>query len=436
MTANSSRRRRMPAPGAASTAAALPLRSRLGALRLTLAGGAMAVLCWTSGAPALWLVPAMPTAPAWSMLALLSSLPGRQLQPSQQSSPAQASLPMPSLPAWSTLAFLSSLPPQPAPRSQQSSSALPSLPSLPGPVQRIANAQRELHALSKALSLLHPHLPAWLERCLYNPRERTAAAIAGVERGDGKAAVAAADTAQRLAPGDPLTSFNAGSARLTAASAGSASGAGKSDAAGIDRQLAREAEPLLEQAVKAAGPDLAVPASYNLGNARLAAGDFAGAVEAYKQALRTAPGSADAKYNLELAWREQQRQQRAQRALGPRGGGGRPREGQSQETAGQGGSGAAGGSPQPSPRADQRGPSPQQGQRQGQSGQAQTAEGLRGQPSPLSGRRPLTGYQDQPEMSASEAAAVLEAVQNLERQQRRQAAARLARQRAANGEDW
>ena len=39
-------------------------------------------------------------------------------------------------------------------------------------------------------------------------------------------------------------------------------------------------------------------------------------------------------------------------------------------------------------------------------------------------------------MSASEAAAVLEAVQNLERQQRRQAAARLARQRAANGEDW
>jgi tetratricopeptide (TPR) repeat protein len=312
--------------------------------------------------------------------------------------------------------------------------ALPSLPSLPTPAQRIASAQREMRALSTAMSLLGPHLPAWLERWLYNPRERTAAAIASVERGDGKAAVAAADTAQRLAPGDPLTSYNAGSARLTAGNAG---GAGKAGSSGADRQLAREAEPLLEQAVKAAGPDLAVAASYNLGNARLAAGDFAGAVEAYKQTLRAAPGHASAKYNLELAWREQQRQQQdSRRALGPRGGGGRPREGERQQTAGQGGSGAAGANPRPSQQAEQRGPSVQQGQSQGRNGQAQAAEGTRGQPSPLLGRQPLSGYQDQPEMSAAEAAAVLEAVQNLERQQRRQAAARQARQHAANGEDW
>jgi tetratricopeptide (TPR) repeat protein len=307
------------------------------------------------------------------------------------------------------------------------------LPSLPTPAQRIASAQREMRALNQAMSLLGPHLPTWLERWLYNPRERTAAAIASVERGDGKGAAAAADIAQRLAPGDPLTSYNAGSARLTA---GSAAGAGNA-ASGANRQLAREAEPLLEQAVKAGDPDLAVPASYNLGNARLAAGDFAGAVEAYKQTLRAAPGNASAKYNLELAWREQQRQQQSsRRALGPRGGGGRPREGERRQTAGQGGSGAAGASPQPSRQAEQRGQSPQQGQSQGRSGQAQTAEGTRGQPSPLLGRQPLAGYQDQPEMSATEAAAVLEAVQNLERQQRRQAAARQARQRAANGEDW
>ncbi|MBV8201878.1 MAG: tetratricopeptide repeat protein [Acidobacteria bacterium] len=334
--------------------------------------------------------------------------------------------------------------------------AVPTLPPLPGPAQRIAAAQRDLGAMSKALSLLHPHLPAWLLRALYNPRERTAAAIAGLARGDGKAAMAAADTAGRLAPGDPLTAYNAGSARLAAggadggaggaggaggtggaAGSGNAGGAGKTAGPSIDRRLAREAEPLLEQAVQGAGPDLAVPASYNLGNARLAAGDFAGAVEAYKQALRAAPGNADAKYNLELAWREQQRQkQSARRALGPRGGGGRPREGQSRQTAGQGGSGAAGASPQPGQQAEQRGPSPQQGRSQGRDGQAQTALGLRGQPSPLYGRQPLAGYQDQPEMSASEAAAVLEAVQNLERQQRRLAAARQARQRANNGEDW
>src|SRR5262249_39991576 len=265
--------------------------------------------------------------------------------------------------------------------------------------------------------LLHPHLPAWAERWLYNPRERTAAAIESAARHDAKAAAAAADTALRLAPDSPLASYNAGSARL---------------GGGDGRAGAAAAEPLLEQR------DLAVAAGYNLGNARLAAGDLAGAVEAYKQALRAAPGNADAKFNLELALREEQRRRESgSKALGPRGGGARPREGQRRETAGQGGSGAAGAKPGPPGRPpEQRAPSPQEGQRAGQSGQAQSAQGLRGQPSPLSGRQPLAGYQDQPEMSASEAAAVLEAVENLERQQRRLAAARLARQRAAHGEDW
>ncbi len=276
-------------------------------------------------------------------------------------------------------------------------------------------------SLDSALSLLHPHLPAWAERWLYNPRERTAAAIDSLARHDGKAAVAAADTAHRLAAGDPLASYNAGSARLATG----------------ERPLAQAAEPLLEQAVRGAGADLAVAASYNLGNARLAAGDYAGAVEAYKQTLRAAPSHADAKFNLELALREQQRQPpNPPRGVGPRGGGGRPRAGERGQTAGEGGSGGAGANQQPGRQPDQHAPAPAQDRSQGQSGPAQTAQGLHGQPSPLAGRQPLAGYQDQPEMSASEAAAVLEAVQNLERQQRRQAAARLARQRAANGEDW
>jgi len=318
----------------------------------------------------------------------------------------------------------------------------PSAPSGPALVSQPA----------RLLSLLHPHLPAWVERWLYNPRERTAAAIAEAKRGNGKAAMAAADTALRIAPTEPLASYNAGSARLTQAGDSGAGGAGGASGTGgpavgsqpsrllsrlLAQQQARAAEPLLEQAVKAAGPDLAVPASYNLGNARFAAGDFAGAVEAYRQTLRAAPGNGDAKFNLELAWRELQRQRQSSRqAVGPRGGGGRPREGERRETAGQGGSGAAGANPQPGQPREQSASSPQQGQRQGRSGQAQIAAGWRGQPQPLSGRQPLPGYQDQPEMSASEASAVLEAVQNLERQQRRKAAERLARQRAANGEDW
>jgi hypothetical protein len=302
------------------------------------------------------------------------------------------------------------------------------LPSLPG--------------LSSPLSFLRPHLPAWVERWLYNPRERTSAAIQDIARGDGRAGVAAADSALRLAPDAPLARYNAGTARLAAGrrAAGAPAGAAGAGAAAKpvdDPGLAREAAPLLAEAVKTAGPELAGDASYNLGNARLAAGDFAGAAEAYKQALRVAPESGDAKFNLELALREEQRQpQNPRQALGPRGGGGRPRVGDQRQTAGQGGSGEQGATPQPGRQPEQRAPSPQQGQRQGQTGMAQPSQGQKGQPSPLSGRQPLAGYQDQPEMSANEAAAVLEAVENLERQHRRQLVAQQARRRAANGEDW
>jgi len=393
---------------------------------LALAGALFLALCWAGSALA---------------------RPASQLWPSALSAAFPPFLP--------SLSFLQAGPP---------SSSAPQVS--PAPQASSAPPPSTASPLSSALSLLHPHLPAWVERWLYNPRERTAAAIAGVERGDHRAAVAAADTALRLAPAQPLASYNAGTARLSPgtereasgpsgpggpggpAGPGGPGGPGGRGTAGAThlpafladaaaRLQARAAEPLLEQAVKAAGPDLAVAATYNLGNARLAAGDFAGAVEAYKQTLRTAPRNRDAKFNLELAWREQQRQrQSSQRGVGPRGGGGRPREGERRETAGQGGSGAAGANPRPGQPGDQRASSLQQGQNQGRSGQAQTAAGLRGQPSPLSGRQPLAGYQDQPEMSASEAAAVLEAVQNLERQQRRQAAMRQARHRAANGEDW
>ena len=91
-------------------------------------------------------------------------------------------------------------------------SALPSLPSL--------------SSLPWA-----PHLPAWAERWLYNPRERTESAIAAVGKKDTKAARSAADTALRLAPQDPLARYNDGTAHLLAG----------------DR---RGAVPLLERAAK------------------------------------------------------------------------------------------------------------------------------------------------------------------------------------------
>ncbi len=277
-------------------------------------------------------------------------------------------------------------------------------------------------ALKSLMWLAHPQLPAWAERWLYNPRERTAAAIDALRHGDGKAAVADADSAARLAPESNLTSYNAGSARLATG----------------DRKLAGEAAPLLEKAAKGAGRDLGRAASYNLGNARFATGEYAGAIEAYKQALRLAPADADAKFNLELAMQCQREQQNQRRAAGPRSGGGTPRAGDRQQTAGQGGPGNPGSNPQPGKPSTQPGNQQQAPQRQAQSGNAgaQGRPGPNGQPAPLNGQQPLPGYKDQPEMTANQAAAVLEAVQNLERQQRREAAAREARQRAAKGEDW
>ena len=180
---------------------------------------------------------------------------------------------------------------------------------------------------------LHP--PVWVERLLWNPRERTAAGSDAYQAGRFDDAVADLDRARRVAgePPPPAVDFNAATAHLAAGEAGAA-------------------VPLLEAAVERtadaaakAGGDrggLATAARYNLGNARLAAGDLPGAVEAYKSALRLAPDHADAKYNLELALRRLAERRRprlkppeespagtgaGERERSPQGGGSRPLRG-------------------------------------------------------------------------------------------------------------
>jgi Ca-activated chloride channel family protein len=246
------------------------------------------------------------------------------------------------------------------------------------------------------LSSLAPQLPAWAERWLYNPRERTARAIDAVREGQPKAAVGPADTALRLTAADPLSGYNAGTAHLAAG----------------DR---RGAVPLLEKAAQQAGRALAPAAYYNLGNARLAAGDAAGAVEAYTQALRRDPRHADAKFNLELALRQREKERLRAKA---------PREGQRGDREGDKGSGDQSGANEP---ADQRNQSKAHDPGQGEQ-EPPERTGADG--------RPLPRFRDQPEMNAQEAAALLQSVESLERQQRRQQAAQRARQRAAKGKDW
>lgn len=255
------------------------------------------------------------------------------------------------------------------------------------------------------------HPPQWVERMLYNARERDAVAIERYRQGDRKGAVKPADTALRLEPQDPLVGFNAGTAHL---GAGDAQGAVK----------------LLEKAAAQAPAELKSKAWYNLGNAKLAARDAAGAVEAFKQALRAAPADADAKFNLELALREREKERLRAKS---------PQEGSRGDRGGGQEDSQAEGNDQPG---EKQKPSPSQDPQAGANNKSQDAQspaqgqpGEQGQPSPQEGQRPFR-FQDQPEMTAAEAAALLQSVENLEREQRRAEAARRSRERAADGKDW
>lgn len=275
-------------------------------------------------------------------------------------------------------------------------------------MSRLLSALLLAGSLGMALPFPLPsfHLPAAVERWLWNPRERMNRAIADSRKGDKdsrKDAVSAADTALRLAPNDPLVQYDAGTLHLGA-------------------EERKSGAKLLEQAAKS--PAFAGAASYNLGNAHLDDEDFDNAIAAYQQALRAEPGNPDAKWNLELALRKRQDRQQMK---GPSGGKGA-----------QGG----GGAPSQSPGQDQKSqqpkgsPNPDPGKSPEQAGGQQGKSGSQGQPQPRPGDQPLPQFRNQPDMSAAEAAALLESVENLERQQRRAQAAQRAERRAVKGKDW
>ncbi|MDX1644107.1 MAG: tetratricopeptide repeat protein [Thermoanaerobaculia bacterium] len=239
-----------------------------------------------------------------------------------------------------------------------------------------------------------PSAAAWL----HNPRARTAAGLERLAEEETEAALDAFDEALALAPDDPRLQFNAGTASL----AGDGEGAVE----------------LLETAARAAPADLAADALYNLGTARLSGGDPAGAIEAFEQSLRLEPANPDAKHNLELARRllERQEKQEQQQEQGDEG------DGDSQQQREQDG------------QQDQQDQQHQQDQdREQPPGDSPPRSG--DQPPPDDSRQPLPDFEEQPEMTAEQAAAILEAVENLEREQRRQQA-REQRKRAKGDRDW
>lgn len=279
----------------------------------------------------------------------------------------------------------------------------------------------ELADLEQSLDL---HPPVEVERWLYNPRERTALGLErlhaeGVDPDEAAdRALAAFETAVRLAPENRRVLFNTGTARLLAdhGDAVAALEAAVAPLAGSAPHLATV--PVLPPLP----PEELGRAWYNLGAARLARDDAAGAVDAYEEALRIDPSDTDAKHNLEVALRRLEEERR--RLLPPRESPGGDRPGEEDESDESGGS-------EPDERSgedeDRGGREPEGGHRD--------AESRPGE-SPVFGRRPLPGFDDQADLTAAQAAALLEAVENLERRERRIEAAREAARAGAEEEDW
>lgn len=226
-----------------------------------------------------------------------------------------------------------------------------------------------------------PQPSAWV----HNARARTESGIEAHLQGEAAIAGEALGIALDLAPTNPLVQYNAGTASLLGAGA--------------------EAIPLLRAATEAAPPELQPTAYYNLGNALLVGEDPAAAIDSYKQSLRLSPDNLDAKHNLELAQKllEQQQQQEQQEQ--------EQDEEQDQE---------------------QEEEQQQQDQDQDQNqGEQEPSQDQQQQPSD----RALPDFDEQPDMTAEQAAAILEAVENLEREQRRKQALEQMK-KARKERDW
>lgn len=252
------------------------------------------------------------------------------------------------------------------------------------------------------------HLPGGVERWLHNPGERTRAAIREVKQGNASQAASALETAAELAPRDPLVLYNAGTGRML------------SDKGDPEAPLARAAHALDDQ------PAQAADAWYNLGTARLKKHDPQGAVRALTQALRRDPTDRDAKFNLELAQAELEKQTRAQKRQAVQHNPDKKVE-KEQERGDKG---------------DTTGPKQNEDSDSGSKNRSASEQSQTGtssspvQKETKNQNNPLPQFKAQPDMTAQQAASILEAVENLEREQRRAAAEQQTRHLPNGGKDW
>jgi tetratricopeptide (TPR) repeat protein len=130
-----------------------------------------------------------------------------------------------------------------------------------------------------------------IDEVLLRPRRLTAEGLEEYERGNHPKALEAFEGAVKTRPTDPTMRFNVADALYKN---------GKFDEAAVLYQALAEDE----------SSPLAGKARFNLGNTRYQKQDFPGAVEAYRGALRLTPGDPDTTWNLELALRALQEQER------------------------------------------------------------------------------------------------------------------------------
>ncbi len=136
-----------------------------------------------------------------------------------------------------------------------------------------------------------------VDELLLRPRRATEEGRAEYARGSHPQALSAFERAARIRPSDPVARFNVADALYTN---------GKYD----------EAAALFGALGGEEGSAVSVPSRFNLGNSLYQKQDYRGAVRAYRDALRLAPGVEDARRNLELALRalkdQEQRQKKQQ----------------------------------------------------------------------------------------------------------------------------
>ena len=306
------------------------------------------------------------------------------------------------------------------------------LPLLPAQPARADNPKAAPAGTQPAAEA--PAEPGWLDGLLYNPAERTRKGAAALAAGAPRAASEALDEALRLDPASEKARYNAGTAHLEASS--------------------EQAAPLLEAAAKSSDTTVASRAFYNLGNARLAAQDLQGAVDAYKESLRRDGANADAKFNLELALRrlaEQQKQNQQKQQNQDQQQQDQQKQDQQQQGQQQQDQQKQDQQQQDQQKQDQKpgqGEQKDQQQQPNQQSEEQQKSGdgkESGQPpqpqqNPAAGQKgessPLPQFHDLPDMDANQAAAILEAIENLERSQRRQEAKKAQKANVRGKKDW